>query len=503
MFMKKKIIAKIYRWILSLLLLGVLLFACLFITMRKIGWGFAPVRPQEPWMTVFIHGSFSSLLGFLNFTDVLHDTISGTKYRNVTKKIRSDPFFYKDQAILQRGLIPIDPTLDIRKASNRKYVIYPLVKAYQKVQEAVSPGKEKNYFYAFGWSGLMSQNSRRFEAIRLYNALSEELEKFKSRGITPKIRLICHSHGGNLSLNLAAINKVLAAQLWNGKKELSQDPDENESLLTMRETLKDVATKEIAKTRVDQKVYDYIPEHGDLIIDELIMFGNPMQPETEGFCFSGTFKKVYSFYSDEDFVQRFDWVSSKKPLSGQRISRLVKSKQEPYVVQARIMVEQPVTDGKIKIKPKNPAQSVALTQPKPPINMQPKEPTIIDELRQGRNIFVRISSDPTHKELWFMTWNEIPGQLLAFLYPFPMMILSPMLIHAIEQTQQINDADITINATSTVVQAFVAQHQDEIIKGSASIPRMLLSNMQQKIKAWKPEKDSYITDFNVIYKYLM
>ncbi len=474
-----------------------------FVTIKKISWRSDHVRRHEPWITVFVHGSFSSLLGFLSFQDVLHDTVSGSMYRKITKKMRNDPFFYTDQAILQRGLIPVDPTFDIHKVGNKKYVIFPLAKAYQKVQEAVSPGAEKNYFYVFGWSGLISQNSRRFEAIRLYNALHEEVERFRSRGINPKIRLICHSHGGNVSLNLAAINKVLSMHLWDDAKKLSQDPDENESLLKMREILKEVSTKEIAKTKVDQKIYDYVPEKADLTIDELILFGNPMQPETEVFCFSGTFRKVYSFYSDEDFVQRFDWVSSKRPLSCQRFSRATYARQCPYVVQARVMVEQPVKNGKMKIKPKNAMRSVVLTEPKSPVNTQPKEPTIFDELRQGRNIFVRASSDPTHKELWFMTWHEMPGQLLAFLYPFPIMVLSPLLTKALEQAQHVGDADVTINATSTVIQVFAAQYQDAIIRGTASIPRMLLSNMQKKVKDWEPEKNSYVTDFNAIYKHLM
>src|SRR5271157_4121494 len=124
---------------------------------------------REPWITVFVHGSFGSLLGFLSFSDVLHDRLQGTLYRNITKKMRDDDFFYKDQIILQRGLVRVEPTYDF-SAIGKKYVTYPLIKAYQDILETINPGKEENYFYTFGWSGLISQNSRRFEVIRLYNA---------------------------------------------------------------------------------------------------------------------------------------------------------------------------------------------------------------------------------------------------------------------------------------------------------------------------------------------
>ena len=43
------------------------------------------------------------------------------------------------------------------------------------MNELAKPGKEKNYFYTFGWSGLLSQHRRCLEAIRFYNALSLEL----------------------------------------------------------------------------------------------------------------------------------------------------------------------------------------------------------------------------------------------------------------------------------------------------------------------------------------
>jgi hypothetical protein len=450
---------------------------------------------SEQWMTVFVHGSFGSLLGFLNFSDVMSDNVRGSFYRNVTKKMRDDGFFYKDQAILPRGLVAVEPTFDLKIAGDKKYAAYPLIKAYQEISESIKPGKEKNYFYTFGWSGLMSQNSRRFESIRLYNALCEELTKFKQRGITPKIRFICHSHGGNLCLNLAAINKVLSLNAWDEKALVSGDADENEAIHKMADAMKDLTTKENAKTKIDQKVYDYVPTQAGLVIDELIMFGNPVQPETERFCHSNTFKRVYNFYSDEDLVQRFDWVTSKRPLSGQRLSKYpsIKSKQvTSHVVQARIMAEKPIRNGKIVCVSSDQAKKQIVAE---------REPTVFEEMLDGRNIFVRNSKDPTHKELWFITWKN-EQQYTSFLSPLPIVVLAPLLVHTLEHFNAITDADINLCATQNNVYACLAHYNEPVIKGAFHVRRDLISTMQERIKAWRPDDDSNLAEFNVAYQHL-
>jgi hypothetical protein len=457
----------------------------------------ARVEPV-PWMTIFVHGSFGSLLGFLNMTDVLHDKISGTLYRKVIKGMRNDEHFFKDQAILQRGLIPLEPTFDIQSVGNKKHSVYPLAMAYELVTQAVRPGKEKNYFYTFGWSGLISQNSRRFEAIRFYNALTEELDRLKSLGIEPKIRLLCHSHGGNLALNLAAISLLLSAGVSDERKILSQDPDENESLQKMLATIKELTTKEDAKTKTDQKIYDYVPMRSSIIIDELIMFGTPIQPETEAFCYSHVFKKVYNFYSDQDYVQRADWVSSKQSLSSQRLVRypVLTQGKHNIVVQARIMADKQVHKGKI-VLPVERVESVS--DQKSASKKQEKEPTILDELFGGRNIFSRESKDPTHKELWFVSWRD---EMNSAIHPFPMAILAPLMTKAIDKRPDQTDVDINIKDNFKKVIIQVAAHKQALISSTASISRLLIKGMQSKMNAWKPSDDSMQDEFNAVYKHL-
>ncbi len=459
---------------------------------------------QEPeaWMTIFVHGTFGSLLGFLNFFDVLGDKVSGTLYRTVTKKMRNDSFFFKDQAILQRGLVGFIPSFDLVSTGGKKMAAYPIAKAFLAVLEAANPEHERNYFYAFGWSGLISQNSRRFEAIRFYNALAEELEQFAKRGIRPKIRIISHSHGGNISLNMAAIEKILKNGGFDESKVLSSDPDENESLQRMRSLLKELPNKEKAKTRTDQKIYDYVPTYRDLVIDELIMYGSPVQPETESFFHSGTFKNVYHLYSEEDYVQRLDWVSSKKPLSGQRLSHYPALKKTGAngagvrVVQAKIMSEKTMENKAPAVVP-----SKKEAAPKPE-EKKATEPTVIGELFAGRNVFVKGSKDPTHKELWFMMWADEQHAYTSFLHPLPTVIMTPLIVNALKKAPELNDVDVNINATETKVTVYIAPHDQTIVRSSATIPRAVIEHIQDRIKVWQPEDVSPTAEFNAIYRHL-
>ncbi len=60
-------------------------------------------------------------------------------------------------------------------------------------------------FYAFGWSGQLSFVERECAAKELHRELSALVAQHRKKGKEPKIRIICHSHGGNVALNLANI----------------------------------------------------------------------------------------------------------------------------------------------------------------------------------------------------------------------------------------------------------------------------------------------------------
>jgi hypothetical protein len=109
-------------------------------------------------------------------------------------------------------------------------------------------------FYFFGWNGKLCFKERKKASQDLYNAILKLiLEHEQQYGKKPKIRIITHSHGGNVVLNLARHN-----------------------------------------------------QNKQLVIDELIMLGCPVQENTKHLIEADCFKRIYSFYSGSDIFQIID-----------------------------------------------------------------------------------------------------------------------------------------------------------------------------------------------------
>lgn len=110
--------------------------------------------------------------------------------------------------------------------------------------------------YVFGWSGMLSPSERLKAAQDLQQAIAgliEEYERIYHQ--KPSLRLITHSHGGNVALHLAELE--------------------------------------------DQ-------EHPSFIIDELVLLACPVQKLTAPLIKSKMFKKIYSLHSHLDMVQIAD-----------------------------------------------------------------------------------------------------------------------------------------------------------------------------------------------------
>lgn len=126
----------------------------------------------------------------------------------------------------------------------------------QTLIDADSHRFQADQFYLFGWSGALSFKEREKAAKNLYCQLKSLKEEYiKKNGIEPKVRLIAHSHGGNVCLLL---NKV--------------------------------------KDAIDS----------EFRIEELILLATPVQAETKNYACSPMFKKVYSLYSHLDSLQVID-----------------------------------------------------------------------------------------------------------------------------------------------------------------------------------------------------
>lgn len=110
-------------------------------------------------------------------------------------------------------------------------------------------------FYFFGWNGKLCFNERKAAATELYNAILELIGAYQEQHkVKPEIRIITHSHGGNVVLNLAEVQDA----------------------------------------------------HHPIMVDELIMLGCPVQTETKHLIEADCFRKIYSFYSGTDIFQIID-----------------------------------------------------------------------------------------------------------------------------------------------------------------------------------------------------
>lgn len=437
----------------------------------------APER--EPWMTIFVHGCFGSTLGLLNAYQVMNDKVEGTYYKKVVSRMRKDPFFYREQLLLQRGLVWVAPTFDLSKRKNNKFAAYPLCKFYQKITDYVKPKQEKNYFYTFGWSGLLSQSRRCSEAIRFYNEVSEKLEKYHKKGIYPKVRVLTHSHGGNVLAYVAAIDELLRHPDDESLKACSFQ-DRKEVLTKMCEKLKSlpskaqrrVLNKQEKRKKKSQKRWDYKPEKPGLLIDELILWGMPVQPETDHLFFSPVFKKCYHFYSGDDLVQRVDWISTKKGYSNRRFDRSraqgLDGKKNKFV-QSRIMVGHDVK------KRDGTEQS----------DTNKKKESFWSVLFSGGALVNPVSQDPTHKELWFFSWNnKKSGDRKFILSPFPVACFSPLFIHLLEKTPNLKDADINIMKKNRYIKFCSLKHKDNILQSRLHLRKKFLRLMRKKVQPW-------------------
>lgn len=451
-------------------------------------------KRKEHYINVFVHGSFGSLLGFLSLKNVVNDDVDGTKYKNLTKKMRDDSFFYDTQPILKKGLVKIEPTFDIKKAKSKKFIAYPIINAYKTISKKIIPQHKVNYFYTYGWSGLLSLNSRRQESIRFFNELSAEVDKYHKQGIYPKIRILTHSHGGNMILNIAAINKILTSNWLTTKNntKFSDDLNENESIIKIIEEIKKLApTAEEVKNKKDQENWDYVPQKAPLVIDELISYGVPIQPETEPFYFDETFKKTYFFYSKEDHVQKADWVTSKRLYSDQRFNDMPNKNKDNRITQARIMIGREIKDNMI--------QKIEFDIDTEKENTNNNQ-NFLQKIFSSKRMFKK-NLDPTHKELWFACWQQDTKKKKDLFGQFPIAILTPVFIKAMEHLN-LNDVDINIDSEKNNYVISIVKHNEEKIQNQLNFAMDEVKEMIPKFSLWEPNQDSKEKEFSIISSYM-
>jgi pimeloyl-ACP methyl ester carboxylesterase len=292
-------------------------------------------------MTVFIHGTivrYFSPSALIRALKGVHrkDSYKDT-YRNFTHDYNESmrrASYYRLQAINRQGLVAVDPA-EGKMQKEEFFASRVAARLYEDVARKVSKKRESHLFYTFGWSGDLREKQRRSAAEELYDALIQEVAEVREKyGTEVELHLVAHSHGGNVALLLAE---------EEGRK------------------LK------------------------KLVVDKLILWGTPIQSETEGLAKSSIFHRVYHFYSLGDHVQIADFVSTQDLFSRRTFGGGTRS-------------------------------------------IEPDQKTAQVELQVGTH-------KPYHVELWLFGLAKFPYLFYRKnfpLHPLPMMVLTPAFVEMVD-----------------------------------------------------------------------
>lgn len=280
--------------------LGILLL-CAFISIQSQDYAASPTVSEhnDVWITIFVHGIVGATpsLSIATITRLMADQIDDTLYANTVKLMRKDPYFYQNQAMQGLGLKKVD--LENKSPENSAGT---LARLYEEVSTMCGI-HTINYFYTFGWSGLISASYRNHDAKNFYRDLLELISSYHKKNIYPKLRIIGYSHGGSICLTLAKIQK--------------ENPQTN------------------------------------ITINELILLATPIHQDIDSFVLSPIFKKVYNIYSASDHIQKLDIFSSRQFFSQRTFQARKGFKLPKKLVQIRLKITRKMRRKKQRSRQKN------------------------------------------------------------------------------------------------------------------------------------------------------
>lgn len=310
---------------------------------------------QPPKMIVFIHGTVKPVeFSFSALFKIMKSKIENSVYMKTAKAIRKDPFFFQGQPMQYLGLHPIT------KDSPSPAAIC-FTHLFDIQYDYLYKNPPKRLYYTYGWDGLLSIRKRYEAGENLYKELAKEVKRLQSQGINPSIDLYCYSYGGSVALNLAAVR------------------DDNPKL--------------------DRHAFT---------IDNLILFGVPIQKATDYLASNNIFKKIYNFYSREDSIQTMDIFSSRELSVGKHFSNRSEFEVPEKVTQIRLRLTKKLRGAnKIKVIPKNPYELLASKRLK------------------------KKHTDSGHSELWNFRWGAYWYRDYLAIDPLPVASFAPAFIHAV------------------------------------------------------------------------
>jgi len=401
---------------------------------------------------IFVHGTFGAILSLLDAPAVLRDKIGGSFYAKAVDNIRKAQFFFRSQPLHHCGLVPFEPSFD-SSGSVGFFAAYPIAQSYEEIAQQSQSAAEKRHYYLFGWSGMLSQSSRQQEAVRLLNELSEEIKKFKERGIEPKISVFCHSHGGNLVLNVGMLVSLLRGEV------LSQAPGvvHDKHLRKLRRLLGRLPAREhVASDIKGPSRWDFCPETPAWDIDQLVLLATPVQPETDAGIFSSAFKKIYHCYSYGDLVQVSDFISTSRYFSERRFNRLAQKLHRAgqtlpeKLLQIRMMVGKKMAHDEQRI----------LSAP--------------------------ASFDPSHKDFWFLMLKQT--QLNHVFRPLPLVSFLPVVVDLVSGDTVHTDVDVNIAQRPAGLSFELLSHNQYAIMASRVLSRDFFESVRTRASKWSEFK---------------
>jgi hypothetical protein len=230
-------------------------------------------RKKEVCLTVFVHGSVYTMLSALDPQRVWSGALpKQSPYVDMVKRVRKNSLVWQDQVMLKEGWVPF-PHSAIDNFHQKKLegesaqqAAYQFVPSYHTFTQLHTHDQDQVYFL-FGHLGLLCQQYRADAGAELYQHICDTVVELKKQYKNVHVRVVTHSHGGNIALNLAR-----AEHQYNR----------------------------------------------NLVVDDLIMYGAPIQVETAVYAYDPVFVRVINCYSEGDSIQSNDRFSTKQHISYKR-----------------------------------------------------------------------------------------------------------------------------------------------------------------------------------------
>lgn len=369
-------------------------------------------------LNIFIHGTYGSAFSFLSYPWVRNDALKGTTYEAVQRKMRDSQFAQYRRLMGDSGLTEVGLATDLDQQHPIRYV----VDAFRSIHHTVHANDfNEHRYFMFGWNGLLSQQERRQEAIRLYNELVALVEQVKVAGKTPVLNVYAHSHGCNVLLNLALIDACVfdmaslppftESDVVSAMQKLFIDNETSLSSRPVRRSIGVVGTP-IRDLPLGAHWYQKPITRLQVPLNATLL-AIPVQPETAPLVASSIFSKVLHLYSENDGIIISDFISSKK--------------------KSQVFFDEKITQGHPTVKtirwmngrtPLDECPACLIQQKKSRLGMLKNlSKKRFDKIKNGGgNPDCHHPMDPTHADFW-ATGNKREG---AFFEEVPLVVYMPL-----------------------------------------------------------------------------